>query len=247
MSLLLWKPTLYVERLQNCLPGYFFRLYNCNSLCLHRRGIPDPWPDRIWASSGHILKASCLSCARSPRAEHSTPSGVSPEQRDKITSLDLLATPLLMQSEIWLTFWATSAHDWLRIIFHAPIFPSPSQDCFASIWLPVCVNIAGYPDPGVYFALGFSKLHEASRTQLSRQSRYDLDGIPSLLWINYTTQFGFILNHAEGALIPSMSLMKMLNSTGPRIDPWGTPLITGFHLDLEALPDTSWCTLRCKS
>lgn len=161
MSLLLWKPTLYVERLQNCLPGYFFRLYNCNSLCLHRRGIPDPWPDRIWASSGHILKASCLSCARSPRAEHSTPSGVSPEQRDKITSLHLLATPLLMQSEIWLTFWATSAHDWLRIIFHAPIFPSPSQDCFPSIWLPVCVNIAGYPDPGVYFALGFSKLHEA--------------------------------------------------------------------------------------
>ena len=36
----------------------------------------------------------------------------------------------------------------------------------------------------------------------------------------------------------SVSLMKMLNSTCPCIDPWGTPLITGFHLGVELLTVT---------
>ena len=33
----------------------------------------------------------------------------------------------------------------------------------------------------------------------------------------------------------SMSLMKMLNSSSPCTDPWGTPLVTGIHLDIEPL------------
>ncbi|KAK4827142.1 LOW QUALITY PROTEIN: hypothetical protein QYF61_014736 [Mycteria americana] len=36
----------------------------------------------------------------------------------------------------------------------------------------------------------------------------------------------------------SMSLTKMLNSAGPNTDPWGTPLITGLHLDIEPLTAT---------
>ena len=27
--------------------------------------------------------------------------------------------------------------------------------------------------------------------------------------------------------------MKVLNSTGPNTNPWGTPLVTDFHLDIE--------------
>ena len=32
-----------------------------------------------------------------------------------------------------------------------------------------------------------------------------------------------------------MSLIKMLKSTGPKTDPWGTPLVTGLYLDMEPL------------
>ena len=31
---------------------------------------------------------------------------------------------------------------------------------------------------------------------------------------------------------------KILNNTGPNTDPWGMPLITGFHLDIEPLTTT---------
>ncbi|NXV25094.1 SSF1 protein, partial [Cepphus grylle] len=37
---------------------------------------------------------------------------------------------------------------------------------------------------------------------------------------------------------PSMSPTKTLNSTGPSTDPWGTPLVTGFRVDVEPLTAT---------
>ena len=44
-------------------------------------------------------------------------------------------------------------------------------------------------------------------------------------------------------LIPlSMSLMKKLNSTGPNMDPQGTPLVTNLHLDIEPLTTTLCCS-----
>jgi len=44
------------------------------------------------------------------RAPELDAGGVSPEQRGRIPSLDLLATLLLMQPRIWLAFWAESTH-----------------------------------------------------------------------------------------------------------------------------------------
>ncbi|KAK4806792.1 hypothetical protein QYF61_005588 [Mycteria americana] len=38
----------------------------------------------------------------------------------------------------------------------------------------------------------------------------------------------------------SRSLMKMLNRTGPSIDPWATPLVTGIQLDFVPLIATLW-------
>jgi len=38
----------------------------------------------------------------------------------------------------------------------------------------------------------------------------------------------------------SVSLINILNSTGPSTDPWGTPLVTGLHLDIEPLTATLW-------
>lgn len=46
-----------------------------------------------------------------------------------------------------------------------------------------------------------------------------LDAIPSFRWDNHTTQFGVILKFAEGALDPFVSLMKLLNNTGPSTVP----------------------------
>jgi len=44
-------------------------------------------------------------------------------ERDRITSLDLLATLLLMQPEIRLAFWAVRAHCWLMSIFPSTSTP----------------------------------------------------------------------------------------------------------------------------
>ncbi|GAB0181629.1 hypothetical protein GRJ2_000628200 [Grus japonensis] len=38
----------------------------------------------------------------------------------------------------------------------------------------------------------------------------------------------------------SRSLMKILNRTGPSIDPWTTPLVTGLQLDFVPLITTLW-------
>jgi len=37
-----------------------------------------------------------------------------------------------------------------------------------------------------------------------------------------------------------MPLTKMLNSTGPKMDPWKTPLMTSLHLDIQTLTTTLW-------
>jgi len=46
-----------------------------------------------------------------------------------------------------------------------------------------------------------------------------LDGIPSFWCVNCTTQLGVICKLAEGALDLAKSLINILNSTGPSIDP----------------------------
>jgi len=45
-----------------------------------------------------------------------------------------------------------------------------------------------------------------------------LDGILSLRQVDCTTQLGVICQVAEGALNTAMSLIKILNGTGPNMD-----------------------------
>ena len=56
--------------------------------------------------------------------------------------------------------------------------------------------------------------------------------------VSCITQLGVTCKLAEAALHLAKSLMKKLNSTGPSTDPWGTPLVTGVHLDIELLTTT---------
>jgi len=67
-----------------------------------------------------------------------------------------------------------------------------------------------------------------------------VDGILSLRCVDCSTQLGIICKLAEGALNPAMSLMNILNTTGPNTDPQGTSLVTDIYLDIELLTITLW-------
>ncbi|RMC06715.1 hypothetical protein DUI87_16159 [Hirundo rustica rustica] len=64
-------------------------------------------------------------------------------------------------------------------------------------------------------ALGLGNLHEIPVGPLLALVQGPLDGIPSFRCGNHATQLGVILKFAEGALDPFVSLMKILNNTGP--------------------------------
>jgi len=48
--------------------------------------------------------------------------------------------------------------------------------------------------------------------------------------VNYTTQLGVISRLAEGTLNPTDK-----NTGEDHLEPWGTPLVTGLHVDIEPL------------
>ena len=68
-------------------------------------------------------------------------------------------------------------------------------------------------------ALDLVKVHEVHIGSLLELVQVSLDRIPPLRRANPTTQLGVICTLAEGALDPAMTLMKLLNSTGPNTDP----------------------------
>ena len=68
-------------------------------------------------------------------------------------------------------------------------------------------------------AFGFVEPHEVHMGPLLELVQVPLDGILSLRRVNRSTQFGAVCKLAEGVLDPTMSLMKILNSTGPNTDP----------------------------
>ena len=62
-----------------------------------------------------------------------------------------------------------------------------------------------------------------------------LPSIVSTALLNLVSSANLLRVHSIQLL---MSLIKMLKSTHPKTDPWGTPLITSFHLDIEPLITT---------
>ncbi|PKU44713.1 hypothetical protein llap_4987 [Limosa lapponica baueri] len=84
-------------------------------------------------------------------------------------------------------------------------------------------------------ALRLVEPHGVHMGQLLKAVQVPLDGILSIICVNYTTQLG-TANLLRVHSIPlSMSLVKILNHTGPSTNPSGTPLITDLHLDIELL------------
>ena len=68
-------------------------------------------------------------------------------------------------------------------------------------------------------ALGLVEPHEVHMDPLLELVQMPLNGTLSLRRVNCTTQLGVVSKLAEGALNPTMSLMKILNSIGPSTDP----------------------------
>lgn len=68
-----------------------------------------------------------------------------------------------------------------------------------------------------------------------------LKGYTALCGIGHSSQVCVISRLAEDTSGPSSkSLMEKLNSTGPCIEPWGTPLLTGIQLDPVAVIKILW-------
>ena len=64
--------------------------------------------------------------------------------------------------------------------------------------------------------------------------------MPSFCNVNCTTQVGIINKLAEGALDPTVYVIDKDVEVYPIQTPWGIPLVTGLHLDIEPLTTTLW-------
>ncbi|KAK4832279.1 hypothetical protein QYF61_021678 [Mycteria americana] len=110
-----------------------------------------------------------------------------------------------------LAFWVASAH--CQLVFHPPVYQSPSPHCCSrSTHPPVCKLILGIVPTKVQgLALGLVELHDIRMGPLLKPVKVPLDGIPSLKHINCTTQIvvifklsGWRLNHFPGQPVPML-------------------------------------------
>ncbi|KAK4816395.1 hypothetical protein QYF61_016712 [Mycteria americana] len=148
-----------------------------------------------------------------------------------------------MQPRTWLVFWAVSAHCWLMSSFSSSSIPKSTSTGLLSIpsspSLVLILRVA--PTQVQDLVLGLVEPHEVHMGPLLKLVQVPLDDIPSLRYVNNTTQIGVIFKFAESFTRSfCLSLMKILNSTGPSADPRGTPLVTDLHLDTELLTTTLW-------
>jgi len=120
---------------------------------------------------------------------------------------------------------------------------SPSQQGYSQELLPVCTFILDCPDK-YKFNILYLALLNISRFMWTHCSSWF-----RFLWIAFLT---YLVSAVPLSLVPSadllrvrsiplsMSLIKMLKSTGSKKDPWRTSLITGLQLDLELLITALW-------
>ena len=123
------------------------------------------------------------------------------EQRGRITSLDLLATLLLMQSSVQLAFWAVSAHCWLMPSFSSTSTPKSFSAGLLSIPSSPVLILGAALTQVQDLALGLVELHEIPTVPPLQLVQVSLDDILSFSHVGYTTQLGVICKLAEGGMI----------------------------------------------
>jgi len=81
-------------------------------------------------------------------------------------------------------------------------------------------------------ALGLVEPYTVGLSPSIQPVQIPLQSLPTLKQINNPAQLVSSANLLREHSIPSSrSLIKMLNKTAPKIEPWGTALVTGRQLD----------------
>lgn len=154
-----------------------------------------------------------------------------------ITSLDLLVILFIMHSRL-LAFFTARMRCWLMFNFMFTRTPrSSSTNLLSSPSVPSTYWCGGYFLQLRDFAFPFAELHKTPVGPFV----VPVSGVTTIWCINYSSWFCIIWKIAEYALCPiTRSLMMTLSSTGPTINPWGTPLVTDLQLDFVLLIITFW-------
>ena len=138
-----------------------------------------------------------------------------------------------MHPRIPLAFFAARAHCWHLSSTSTPrslstelLFSrsAPRLYWFMGLFLPRCRNLH-LP------LLNFIRFLSAQLSSLSRSCwmAAQPSGVSSTL-PSLVSSANLLRVHSNSS---ARSLMKKLNKTGPSIDPWGTPLVTGLHYIME--------------
>jgi len=151
------------------------------------------------------------------------------EQRGTITSLTLLVTPLPVEPRIPLAFQAAGAHCWLLLRFSSTRIPkSFSTGLLSRNSSPSLYTYLGLPQPKCK-TLHFASLNLISFTRVHLSSLSRSLWMASLSSVLKTTPLSFVssANLLKVHSIPlSVSFIKILKSTSPKMDPCRTPLVT---------------------
>lgn len=132
---------------------------------------------------------------------------------------------------MWLAFRAASAHYWLISNFFTHQCPQIHLSAVLSLVSALnqvqhLVHLPCWSSWGLHRLL--FELVEAPGVRVSAAS-LSLVSSANLLWMH--------------SIPLCRSLMNVLNNFGPSINPQGTPLITGLHLDIEPLTAALWIYL----
>jgi len=127
------------------------------------------------------------------------------EQRGRITSLDLLATLLLMQPRICFFFLGCECTLLGHVQLFIPQYPQVLGRAALNPFIPQPVLISGIALIQVQdLALGLVEPHEVHTGPLLKLLQVPLDGILSFWCVNCATHVGVICRLAEGALDPAV-------------------------------------------
>ena len=124
-------------RPQGGLPGASSPSWKSPALlaCLKRRGAPSPW-SFSWTPLDPLNSFASFWCW-GPRPRYSTPVGTSQGQsKEGQSPPSPCCHPSLVPPRILLTFWAASAHSWLKSSSYLPEPLSPSLQVCSQVLLP---------------------------------------------------------------------------------------------------------------
>ena len=91
-----------------------------------------------------------------------------------------------------------------------------------------CMNFPPLNGIRLSFSQGYMELRSSWKISTSSGEEFPLMALVSSMYF-----LTWVLDLEEGPKLDPRSLMKMRNSSGPMIDPWGTEVGTSNHFDRD--------------